>query len=517
MTQAMTGASIPDRRTTDQARSAKSQSRAPARNLVFVTRNVPPGIGEHLTRAGLTVAPFQPGAILAALTDDTAPCAILWADPTSRLTEALEQGTDPVAVISAWQDEAQAVLAVFRRNRRRLTLIEAQALISELGQPDRVFLRERLDCPDLPLPLGPDTQAKDPQAGPSLAAMIAAAIVPRIADIQDSLNELQGSGICALQSDMPASAISAMADELGRRQAQAAAELAAEREAGQRRDAEHAEDLSLLRAELALQQQRAEGARTAAEGRLRALEAESRTAAQEAGRALEAARAEGARLGAALAARDEELAKTIARGKARDQAVTQAAAELVAEREAAEAEVARLGEELAETIARGKARDQALAQAAAELVAEREAAEAEVARLGEELARAVTELAAEREAGQRRQEGSAREQSLLRTQIALQQQEAEQARTSAESRLRAVWAEGRQAAIEAERALMRALADLRTEASARRTAERQREKILESTSWRVTRPIRQIKTMIAGGKKSIDVKVAEERLRLPKS
>lgn len=260
MTQAMTGASVPARRTTDPA-----PPHAPVRSLVFVTSDVPSEASERLTRAGLRVTPFQPGVILAALAEDMAPCAVLWADPTARLTGALEQGTDPVAAITAWQDETQALLAVFRRNRRRLTLIEAQVLTSDSGASDREFLRNRLACPDLPLSLGPD-----PHAGRSLAAMVAAAVIPQIAEIKDSLNELQGSGVSAIQSDIPASAVSAMAGEFGRMQTEAAG---------------LSEEVSLLRAQIALQQQEADRALSRALADLRTEAGARRTAERQRDRA----------------------------------------------------------------------------------------------------------------------------------------------------------------------------------------------------------------------------------------
>jgi len=362
MTRAMAAAPHKDRDIPDNTRAAPTTSAVGTHSRIFITRDVPAGIGARLTREGLTVMPFQSTELHAALAEGGR-CAILWADPAAPLAAALEQGGDPVDAIGSWLIEAQSILTTFRRNRRRLTLIEAQALTGELAEPERALLRDRLACPDLPLPLGVGAgtnrlQGPDPQAAPSLAAMVAAVVVPRVAEIQDCLSELQSSGISPLQSELPVAALAMMATSFSGWQAQAAGPT---------------EELELLRAEMA-------------------------------------------RLQRDLANKDTSLSEAIAKGQTRDKTVIQAAAEMAAEREA-----------------------------------------------------------------------RTRELALLRDQIALQQKEFDST-----------------------------LAKLQTETVARRRAESQRDLVLSSTSWRVTRPIRAIRTMISGGSKPVDMQLAEERALLPK-
>lgn len=390
------------------------------RGAVFLTRDIPQDTGNGLRRAGLSTAAFELAEIRAALAEGMA-CAILWADPVTALAEAFAQGRDPAAAITAWQDEALEVLSLFRRHRRQLTLIEAGVLTSESGAAEQGFLRDRLACPKLRLPL---PSGSEPSASPEADAwpgLLATALVPQIADIQDSLTELRGSGVFLPPSGLPVTALAAMADDLHRirteRDALTSAQEAAQ-QAHAQAVAEHAEEVALLRAELVRQQGRV----AAAEGRQQALEAESRRAAQEA-----------AGLRQDLAGKETALAQATEAGQARDKAVLEAAAELAAAREAAL-----------------QARD-----------------------------KAVNELAAARET-------AGRELALMRDQIALQQREFD-----------------------------RVVAELRAQAEARRIVERQRDKMLQSSSWRVTRPMRGIKTMIAGGGKSVEAEVADQRLRLP--
>ena len=459
MSQSMTG--IPAGHPQDADRIRPQQH-----GVAFLTRDIPQDIEAGLRRAGLSTAAFDPAEIRAALAEGMA-CAILWADPATALAEAFAQGHDPAAAVTAWQDGAREVLSLFRRHRRQLTLIEAGVLTSAAGAVEQGFLRERLALPNLLLPLPSQPEPSAAPEGDAWPRLLATALVPQIADIQDSLTELRGSGVFLPPSGFPLTAVAAMASDLHRLGAERDALITA-REAAQQAHAqaaaEHAEEARLLRAELLRQQDRA----AAAEGRQQALEAESRKAAQEGERSLARAQTEAAGLRRDLAAKETELAKAIEAGQARDKAVLAAAAELAAERDAAlqaqalmrdqialqQAELDRVQAELAKAAEAGQARDKAVLAAAAELAAERDAA--------------------------------LQERGSLRDQIALQQREFD-----------------------------RVVVELRAQAEARRVVERQRDKILKSSSWRITRPMRGIKTLIAGGNKSVEDEIAEHRLRLP--
>lgn len=114
-----------------------------------------------------------------------------------------------------------------------------------------------------------------------------------------------------------------------------------------------------------------------------------------------------------------------------------------------------------------------------------------------------------------------KELGLLRTQIMLQQQEAERN----QSALGAAEERHQRAALEADRALSRALSDLRAEAKARQAVERQNDrlmrrvgdlsskldKVLASSSWRLTKPIRTVKNLIGRGGTPVDVLIAEQQ------
>lgn len=114
-----------------------------------------------------------------------------------------------------------------------------------------------------------------------------------------------------------------------------------------------------------------------------------------------------------------------------------------------------------------------------------------------------------------------KELGLLRRQIMLQQQEAERN----QSALGAVEERYQRATLEGDRALSRALRDLRAEAKARQAVERQNDrlmrrvgdlsskldKVLASSSWRFTRPIRTVKNLILGGGKPVDVLIVEQQ------
>lgn len=78
--------------------------------------------------------------------------------------------------------------------------------------------------------------------------------------------------------------------------------------------------------------------------------------------------------------------------------------------------------------------------------------------------------------------------ALLETQLDLQGQDSSRRIAALEARLQA-------ATQEADRALSRALADLRAESKQRKALARQLDKIFASSSWRVTRPLRWIRSL----------------------
>jgi hypothetical protein len=561
---------------------------APRAPGVFLTADVAPSIRSGLSRAGLVCAGYEAGAVvegLAARPADT--FTVVWADPGLGLAGSLLAGSDPAGPIESWRRRMTELLALHRRNRRRLALIDARAFLADPAAPELPIVRARLDRPDLVLPFDGPT-ATGPEA---LADRLAALMVPRIDEIRDLLEELEASSISLPVQGLTPTDLRALAEGvsgivgtatqaqvLGARVVEIAQQaedacIAAEAAHAAALDEDRARhtasasaaaaQLEALRAELVQARTEAQRARTTA----LALEQDSlrqAAVAADAARQIELLRTQIAlqlqesqrassafeqarthhEAAAAQATREIELLRTqiaLQLQEAR-RAGAGAAATLDQARKDLEATRAQAAREI-EDLRTGSARQQAEAQRAritaeaalAQALQEAERLRARIAEVQAEAQRArttaeIAQAEALREAGARHAASAAQaaqEIGLLRTQITLQLQEAQRARTAAEDRIARLEAERLTAVHEADKALARALADLRDEAKGRKAAEAQRDrlmrrvgdlnskldKVLASTSWRVTRPIRQVKLMFVKGEKPIDILIAEQRER----
>lgn len=147
--------------------------------------NVDPAILAALTVPGVRVRTFDVEAVLAELDSDTRSCAILWPDPSTLIAQALADGQVPFAVAGTWQLAAQQVLDIHRRNRRRLVLIDTRLFVAgEAGAAGRTQLARRMG-------LAADFAPADGADLPDEVAMaLAAAVLPRLTDIEACLDEL---------------------------------------------------------------------------------------------------------------------------------------------------------------------------------------------------------------------------------------------------------------------------------------------------------------------------------------
>ena len=152
---------------------------------VFALPNVDPAILAALTVPGVRVRPFDVEAVLAELDSDTRSCAILWPDPSTLIAQALADGQVPFAVAGTWRLAAQQVLDIHRRNRRRLVLIDTRLFVAgEAGAAGRTQLARRMG-------LAADFAPADGADLPDEVAMaLAAAVLPRLPDIEACLDEL---------------------------------------------------------------------------------------------------------------------------------------------------------------------------------------------------------------------------------------------------------------------------------------------------------------------------------------
>lgn len=273
------------------AAKAPDNSQAPA---VLATADVPEPVLAALRAAGSTVTRFRPqdpGASPATPTDG---CVVLWSDPFLRLSATLEGGGDLSEAVKEWLAEAQAVLKLFRQDRRRVLLIDARVLIDGAAEQDRNAARARLGCPSLSLPIAADATGASP-----LARMIVSTVLPQIPETRDVLEELEASSLSLPPDDFGLADLAAIGAELGQRNASVA------------------EELTLLRTQIELQQQEIVAAKAAADRSIEALEARQRSATIEADRALSRALGD---LRTTAKAREKSENDLRAMAKARDKA-----------------------------------------------------------------------------------------------------------------------------------------------------------------------------------------------------
>jgi flagellar biosynthesis/type III secretory pathway chaperone len=177
-----------------------------AHALAFVTEDVAPAVQDALNAAGFEVAPLRKEAIAKALAAAKSPCAVVWSDPANCLASAIKEGADIAQAIEGWRERAEDVLALVRKNRRKLTLIDADILSAPDTDPVWDVLSKRLDLPkDL---LQPSSETKSPAA---LSLTVARLAVPQIDSLRELLEELRASGVSPLTEGVVLSNLGAAA------------------------------------------------------------------------------------------------------------------------------------------------------------------------------------------------------------------------------------------------------------------------------------------------------------------
>ncbi|MBT9247645.1 hypothetical protein KM031_21870 (plasmid) [Gemmobacter fulvus] len=422
---------------------------------LFCAPGTPPETAAPLAAAAegrLAILAYDPAVIAAALARGQR-AVLLWQSAREALAQALQAGQAPAAALADWETMASDLLALYRRNRRGLLLVCAD-LLTEGSPADLDGLRTQLGL-TAALPAAP---APGPDPLPRLLADLA---VPRLGGrLRQVLTELQASSLAPLPADLAPEALDRAAQTL-----QDQDEILALHQA----QLQHLDgNVQSLLAEVVHKQGftaetarlttefAAIGAQLAAETqRSLHLTAERDAARAELAKAQTATQAEKTRAAALTAERDTARAE-LTKAQAATQAEKARATSLTAERDAARAELTKV---------------QAATQAAAQA-----AAKAEKARTSEAV---KAQTATQTEIAQQRQRLAAQDSELplLRAQIEQLQAEADRHLTTTApdtADLRSLAQEGdrlREALMQSEKAVSRALAEARAEAERRARLE----------------------------------------------
>ena len=451
--------------------------------LTVFAAGVDAGLAEALRGAGNVVVPFKAEAATAAIRDGQR-CAVVWQSPTRALAAALAAGDPPSRCLTDWQDMAAVVLRLFRANRRKLMVIEGE-ILTDPGISQEVDQKLR--------DVGIARFADDlPTRSDTVSLRLATLAVPQLEPIQDQLAELKASGLSCDARPFTLTHFDELAQEMQKLQAdlktaraqvqeqtEALAQLATTREAetttAQAAQDEQARRIAALQADLKTARAQVQEQTEALAQLATTREAETTTA--------QAAQDEQARRIAALQA-DLKTARAVPPADDEKQAIL-----LV--------QIEQLQTQLDETLAQPAV---TAPQQSPDAISGSSSVEADLA-----LSRALAQLRQESEAR------AAIEQELQQTRahLARRMNNTEQlsaaqqqiARISGETAalLEAIaqqqrTQEQRQASADAELATLQGAL-----AAARQQAEdlaAERERFLNSTSWKVTKPLRSARLMV---------------------
>ena len=241
---------------------------------IFVTADVAPGVAKALSEQGVQTRAYDPETVADGLArsaevsgNAALPCVLLWDAPLRRLVEAICQGASPEAVLAEWREQAGTLMALLRRNRRRLLLVDAHTLTAPDAGPEQAMLRDRLSSPDLRLPVA--APVADGDASAALPRILGQLFIARSDDVREILDELQASGIAPPADGIEIDALigaasefvqlSGLRQETASLQDQLAAQAQELQKAVQAAEAQRAEtaaaqeELRLLRGQFALQ------------------------------------------------------------------------------------------------------------------------------------------------------------------------------------------------------------------------------------------------------------------------
>lgn len=186
---------------------AERRRDAPA---LFLTADVTAGLEQQLGAAGFASARFGGDAVRSALdaSGDKAagPLGIVWSGPERGIVAALLEGADPALSLENWRAEAEQLIGLFRRFRRRLVLINDNCFADPSADAEREAIRQRFDLSAMALqvlrePSSGNTREEGGVSAAHVAAMtwLTRVAIPHDPRLKGMLAELSASSIIPLR------------------------------------------------------------------------------------------------------------------------------------------------------------------------------------------------------------------------------------------------------------------------------------------------------------------------------
>lgn len=186
----------------------------------FVLQGIDAPFKDALAKAGFELAAFDLESLRSRLAlpagragQSATPLAVIWAAPARECAAALLHGADPGGFLAQWRREVEQLLGLFKRHRRALVLIEAACLTDPDAGEQHRMIRERLDRPDLTLPLAPGPMeapktgagagATDSPDAEALLTHLSRLVLHHDPGFPELLAELDAASISALAGDRP--------------------------------------------------------------------------------------------------------------------------------------------------------------------------------------------------------------------------------------------------------------------------------------------------------------------------
>lgn len=182
---------------------SKQRSYVPA---LFLTADVTTAQEQQLAAAGFAVARFDGDSVRTALKTSgdkaSGSVGIIWSGPERGIVAALLAGANPAPSLEEWHAEAEQVIGLFRRFRRRLVLINDASFTDPDAVAEREAIGKRFNFPALALPLLDDAIEADEasamlQAGVAWLSRLAITHDPRLKGLNA---ELSASSIMPFRS-----------------------------------------------------------------------------------------------------------------------------------------------------------------------------------------------------------------------------------------------------------------------------------------------------------------------------
>lgn len=160
--------------------------------VVVVTQDVPDAVTQALTAAQARVIPLADHCLEDLLAVAQRPVGLVWDIPARAVAAALLSGAAAGDALADWLARHRDLLPLLRRNRRHLRLVDARLLHPGGAEADQARLADWLELPAMPTPHG-----TGPTDLVTLASLLAAPTIARIADLRACLDELEASSLTA--------------------------------------------------------------------------------------------------------------------------------------------------------------------------------------------------------------------------------------------------------------------------------------------------------------------------------